>query len=244
MREGRRSVSCCILRYWRHTPGRAGRSRSSRRNRHRQACSAWTSSRPPSRRTPASHTANQSPPRSRCSTPAGLSSRSWTCPPGSPPWRTHKPLLRRTHDRRGSARTPSRLACIGCPRSRHIGRCRAHSRSPSRAVQSCTLSSVTNDVTLAVAMKTLLGAVAPLQSAYSGRGTILRVGTAILFAISAGACTTTMYAGARRPSAEIAVISSGSGTTLANIDGTPVDGGSAASYEVLPGEHQIGRAHV
>ena len=88
-------------------------------------------------------------------------------------------------------------------------------------------------------MKTLLGAVAPLQSAYSGRGTILRVGTAILFAISAGACTTTMYAGARRPSAEIAVISSGSGTTLANIDGTPVDGGSAASYEVLPGEHLI-----
>jgi hypothetical protein len=48
-----------------------------------------------------------------------------------------------------------------------------------------------------------------------------------------------MYAGARRPSAEIAVISSGGGTTLASIDGTPVDGGSTASYEVLPGEHLV-----
>ena len=150
-----------MLRCWRHTPVRAGRSRSSRCNRHRQACSAWISSRPPSRRTPASHTGwegnrhkmlcprspcrpkgcrpssncqyrgdSQSPPRSRCSTPAGLSSRSWTCPPGSSPWRTHKPLLRRTHDRHGSLRTPSRFACIGYPRSRHIWRRRAHSRSP------------------------------------------------------------------------------------------------------------------
>jgi hypothetical protein len=62
---------------------------------------------------------------------------------------------------------------------------------------------------------------------------------AVLLTVSIGACTTTMYAGARRPSAEIAVISSGGGTTLASIDGTPVDGGSTASYEVLPGEHLV-----
>lgn len=35
------------------------------------------------------------------------------------------------------------------------------------------------------------------------------------------------------------MISSRMGTTLASIDGTPVDGGSTASYEVLPGEHLI-----
>jgi hypothetical protein len=48
-----------------------------------------------------------------------------------------------------------------------------------------------------------------------------------------------MYAGARRPSTEIAVISSTDGTMLASIDGTPINGGSSASYEVLPGEHLV-----
>ena len=88
-------------------------------------------------------------------------------------------------------------------------------------------------------MKTHLGTVEPSQSAYSRRGRILGVAITILLAVSVGACTTTMYAGARRPSAEIAAISSGDGTTLASIDGTPVNGGSTGSYEVLPGEHLV-----
>jgi hypothetical protein len=88
-------------------------------------------------------------------------------------------------------------------------------------------------------MKTHLGTVEPSQSAYSRRGQILGTVLAVLLTVSIGACTTTMYAGTRRPSAEIAVISSGGGTTLASIDGTPVDGGSTASYEVLPGEHLV-----
>ncbi len=88
-------------------------------------------------------------------------------------------------------------------------------------------------------MTTHLGTVGPSESACSRWGRIPGVGIAILLAVSMGACTTTMYAGARRPSAEIAVISSGGGTTLASIDGTPVDGGSTASYEVLPGEHLV-----
>ena len=88
-------------------------------------------------------------------------------------------------------------------------------------------------------MKTHLGIVEPWASGYSRPARILGVGFAILLAVSIGACTTTMYAGTRRPSAEIAVISSSGGTTLASIDGTPVDGGSTASYEVLPGEHLV-----
>jgi hypothetical protein len=88
-------------------------------------------------------------------------------------------------------------------------------------------------------MKTHFGTVEPSQSAYSWRGQILGMVIAVLLTISIGACTTTMYAGARRPSAEIAVISSGGGTTLASIDGIPVDGGSTGSYEVLPGEHLV-----
>jgi hypothetical protein len=88
-------------------------------------------------------------------------------------------------------------------------------------------------------MKTRLGTVKPSQSEYSQRSQILGMVIAVLLTASIGACTTTMYTGVRRPSNEIAVISSGSGTTLASIDGTPVDGGSTASYEVLPGEHLV-----
>ena len=88
-------------------------------------------------------------------------------------------------------------------------------------------------------MKTHLGTVEPSQSAYSRQDQILGMVIAVLLTVSIGACTTAMYAGVRRPSAEIAVISSGGGTTLASIDGTPVDGGSTASYEVLPGEHLV-----
>ena len=154
----------------------------------------------------------------------------------------HGPVHRR-HRRRLSG--PSRHRRHGTrDRRRHcpddaVATLAAQVAEPIITLQSRTFSSAARSVTLAAAMKTHFGTVEPSKSACSRRGRILGVGIAILLAASIGACTTTMYAGARRPSAEIAVISSGSGTTLSNIDGTPVDGGSAASYEVLPGEHLI-----
>jgi hypothetical protein len=48
-----------------------------------------------------------------------------------------------------------------------------------------------------------------------------------------------MYGGPKRPDDQIVVLSNRAGTSLISIDGTPVDGSSSTSYEVLPGEHLV-----
>lgn len=64
----------------------------------------------------------------------------------------------------------------------------------------------------------------------------------LLTLLALSACTTTMYGGRSRSSKETAIIASGRGATIESIDGTPVNGGAVASYEVLPGPHNVGLA--
>jgi hypothetical protein len=65
------------------------------------------------------------------------------------------------------------------------------------------------------------------------------IGFLVTVAIVGPSCATVMYPGPRRSSEKIAVFRPGKNTTVLEIDGVAVEGGSMARYEILPGRHEI-----